>query len=314
MRHLINIKDLSTAEILSIVDRSIVLRNLDQKSDIKNKPNHQINKAEQGPIFLSKNLIACNLFLENSTRTRLSFEVAQKKLGIHSIDFKAEQSSLQKGESYYDTLKTIESLGCHICVVRSSLDSYLQKYSEQLNMILINAGESKNEHPSQCLLDLAVMQLEFSRLEGLKVLIVGDSMHSRVFSSHWKIAQSLGIDLYVSGPKDFIHPEAIHKYIDIDQACQQMDVLMFLRHQSERHANPKAFNSENYLQSFGMNMDRYQHMQKHAIIMHPGPFHRDLEIASELVESPKSRIFLQKNMGVFTRMALLEFLIKENYE
>lgn len=257
------------------------------------------------------NKIIATIFFENSTRTRFSFEVAAKKLGAHVLNFSATESSVSKGESLYDTLKTFESLGVNTAIIRHKDDNYINDIKDKFNYNIINAGAGKFEHPSQSLLDLFTIKEEFKTFNNLTVTICGDINSSRVAKSNIKAFEKLGVKVLLCGPELLLPNESnlpAHCSIaNLDQAISQSDVVMFLRVQHERH---EAFELDikNYNADFGLNNQRVKRLKPEAIIMHPGPVNRDIEILSDLVEHPQSRIFKQIENGVFTRMAILDWL------
>jgi aspartate carbamoyltransferase catalytic subunit len=252
-----------------------------------------------------------NLFFENSTRTRFSFEVAEKRLGAHVLNFQESASSTQKGETIYDTIKTIESMGVEVAVIRHSQNGLLEDLQDRLELKLINAGIGNEEHPTQALLDILTMKQEFGTLQGLKVAIIGDLKHSRVASSNYHGLKKLGAEVILSGPDVYkpLDPELREgsTWLPIEDAIGEADAVMMLRIQYERHQDRGLELSQNeYHNKYGLTEDRARFMKKGAIIMHPAPFNRDVEIASSLIESPRSRIFKQVNNGVAVRMAVLE--------
>lgn len=285
-------------QVLSILERASFF-----SKKLKSKKN--IPKILEGKII-------ANLFFEHSTRTRFSFEVAAKRLGGDVLNFDAKSSSLAKGETLYDTLKTFESLGIDIGIIRHSDDSYIDSLKDKHCFHIINAGAGKFEHPSQSLLDLFTIQEEFGTLEGLTVTICGDVANSRVAKSNINALEKFGSKVILSGPQQLMPKAeslANHCSIDsLDNAIEKSDVVMFLRVQHERH-DLFELSTENYTDAFGLNDQRVLKLKPNAIIMHPGPFNRDVEIASHLIEHKQSRIFKQKENGVYTRMAILEWII-----
>ncbi|MBR3002659.1 MAG: aspartate carbamoyltransferase catalytic subunit [Clostridia bacterium] len=247
--------------------------------------------------------IIANLFFEPSTRTHYSFETAELKLGCKTMDFAAETSSMKKGETLYDTVKTFESLGVDAVVIRHREDQYY-KQLENIKIPILNGGDGTKDHPSQSLLDLYTIKEEFGHFEGLKVLIVGDIKHSRVAHSNIKVMERLGMKVYTSGPKEFKDDDL--EFVDFDEYLPQVDVVMLLRIQLERHSNTVNINNEEYNKKYGLNKDNVTKMKDGAIIMHPAPFNRNVEISDDVVECDKSRIFKQIENGVFVRMAMIE--------
>ncbi len=270
---------------------------------------HLLQTPEKIPPLLQHKIIA-NVFYEPSTRTRCSFEVAAKRLGGEVINFNPENSSVKKGETVYDTLKTLESLGVESLVFRHSDDHILEDLKSAFHLPLINAGAGKHEHPTQGLLDLLTLYQEFGKLQGLKVAVCGDIKHSRVAGSLMVAAKIFGIKIYLCGP-DSLRPLSTDSMIeaaDFDSTLPEVDAVMMLRIQIERHEGLEL-DAKTYHHQFGMNQRRQKMMQPHAIIMHPGPFNRGLEISDDMVEHPQSRIFKQMHNGVAARMAILDWAI-----
>ena len=292
IRHYLSLSNFSSTQLLALIDRA----------NFFSLHQHQPQKIST----ILKHKILANVFYEPSTRTRCSFEVAAKRLGADVINFTAENSSVKKGESVYDTLKSLESLGVEGLILRHSDDHIFEDLNSKFHTPLINAGAGKFEHPSQGLLDLLTLKQEFGKLENLNILICGDIKHSRVAGSMIVAAQKLGMNLFFSGPEMLMPSNS--KSSNLDDLLPQIDAVMMLRIQLERHENLEI-NPQDYHVKFGLNLNRLQGMKKEAIIMHPGPFNRGVEIADEIVEHEKSRIFKQVNNGVAARMAILEWVI-----
>lgn len=259
---------------------------------------------------------AINLFFENSTRTKSSFQVAEMKLGMKEIEFEAATSSTSKGESLYDTIKTEESIGASVAVIRHSQDEYYKDLVENhdLNIHLINGGDGTGQHPSQSLLDLMTIYEHFGNFDGLKVGIIGDLSHSRVAHSNAEILTRLGAKMYFGGLNQWYTPEfaEIGPHMSVDQLCKEMDVVMLLRVQHERLSaeENESFSKEAYFEKYGLNQDRVELMKDTTMIMHPAPINRGVEIADDVVECDKSYIFPQMSNGVFMRMAMIEAVLK----
>ncbi|WLR43603.1 aspartate carbamoyltransferase catalytic subunit [Bacillus carboniphilus] len=259
----------------------------------------------KGDGWKSKNsLFVANLFFEPSTRTRFSFEVAEKKLGLNVLNLEDSNSSTQKGETLYDTVKTIEAIGSDALVIRHSQDHYFQEIIDHVSIPILNAGDGCGHHPTQTLLDLLTMKQEFGSLSGLTVAIIGDIRHSRVARSNAETLTRLGAQVLLAAPDEWIDDSVLGEYVSIDQAISQSDVVMMLRIQRERHEHGTT--QIKYLDFFGLTKERASKMKNSSIIMHPGPFNRGIEIDSDLVEAPQSRIFKQKRNGTFVRMAVLK--------
>ena len=256
---------------------------------------------------------ATNLFFENSTRTHKSFEVAEKKLGLEVIEFEASRSSVQKGETLYDTVLTMSAIGGDVAVIRHGKENYYDELiqSKTIQCSIINGGDGSGQHPTQCLLDLMTIYEEFGGFEGLKVAIVGDITHSRVAKSNMQLLNRLGAEIYFSGPEEWYdHQFDVYgQYVPLDEIVEKVDVMMLLRVQHERHDGKESFSKEGYHLEYGLTNERATRLQKHAIIMHPAPVNRDVELADELVESLQSRIVAQMSNGVFMRMAILEAIL-----
>lgn len=265
-------------------------------------------------IQLKRPVYAINMFFENSTRTHTSFEMAERKLGLNVLDFEAQTSSVKKGESLYDTVKTVESIGADIAVIRHPQDNY---YDDLINngiqLAVANAGDGAGQHPSQCLLDMMTIYEEFGHFQGLRVGIVGDLQHSRVARSNMMLLTKLGARVCFSGPEEWYSEEfaAYGPHVQMDELVNKVDIVMLLRVQHERlnNASNQAFSKAEYHEQYGLTLKRAASMKPHAIIMHPAPVNRGVEIASDLVESEQSRIFVQMANGVYTRMAMLEALL-----
>ncbi|MCZ8518801.1 MULTISPECIES: aspartate carbamoyltransferase catalytic subunit [Paenibacillus] len=289
-KHLLGTKGMTAGELTSILDRAAYW--------------------EQYPVKVSNGLqgrFVANMFFENSTRTRFSFEVAEKRLGAEVLNFAAAVSSVQKGESIYDTVRTIESMGVDAGVIRMKPNGLLAELAQKIRVPLINAGDGNNEHPTQALLDLYTMRKQFGELRGLSVAIVGDIQHSRVARSNLWALQTLGAKVSFCAPQGMQAAElAGHApYVSIDEALKA-DVVMMLRVQLERHEGTLFGSAGEYRAAYGLTVERAARMAPHAIIMHPAPVNRGVEIDDELVESEKSKIFQQMSHGVPIRMAVIE--------
>ncbi|MBP1156248.1 MULTISPECIES: aspartate carbamoyltransferase catalytic subunit [unclassified Paenibacillus] len=289
-KHLLGTKGLSAAELTSILDRAAYW--------------------EQHPVKVSNHLqgrFVANMFFENSTRTRFSFEVAEKRLGAEVLNFTAAVSSVQKGESIYDTVRTLESMGIDAGVIRMKPNGLLAELVQKIKVPLINAGDGNNEHPTQALLDLYTMRKHFGHISGLHVAIIGDIQHSRVARSNLWALQTLGAKVSFCAPPGMQAAElAEHApYITIDEALKA-DVIMMLRVQLERHEGSLFGSAEEYRAAYGLTTERSAKLAPHAIIMHPAPVNRNVEIDDELVECDQSKIFPQMSNGVPIRMAVIE--------
>lgn len=295
LKHLVTMETLSNEEVLGLIKRGI-----------------QFKKGEV-EIDHSRIYYVSNLFFENSTRTHKSFEMAELRLGMGMIDFDARTSSVNKGETLYDTILTMSALGVDICVIRhSEVDYYKQLIdSPTIQTSIVNGGDGSGQHPSQSLLDLMTIYEEFGGFEGLKVVIAGDITHSRVAKSNMQILKRLGAEIFFAGPKEWYSEEfdIYGQHVPIDEIVEEVDVMMLLRVQHERHDGQGSFSKEEYNRQFGLTLDRYNRLKERAIVMHPAPVNRDVEIDDSLVEAPKAKIVQQMTNGVFVRMAILEAVL-----
>ena len=287
MRNFLTLDDLSEKEILKLVKDALLFKKNEIECDLKGK-------------------IIANMFFENSTRTQYSFNTAEEKLGMKVITFNPATSSLNKGESFYDTVKTFESFGIDGMVIRHTNNEYYKEL-KNIKTVLINAGDGTGNHPSQSLLDLVTIYEQFNKFDNLNIAIVGDILHSRVAHGNLKVMERLGMNTYISGPKEFMDNSS--KFIPFKDAISEMDIIMLLRIQRERNAKKSMSDSE-YLENYGLTMDKVNAMKKDAIIMHPAPFNRNVEIADDVVECPKSKIFTQMNNGVYARCSILNHCFK----
>lgn len=221
---------------------------------------------------------------------------------------------MQKGESLYDTVLTMSAIGVDCVVVRHEDENYYDQLiqSPSIQCSVINGGDGSGQHPTQCLLDLMTVYEEFGTFEGLNVAIIGDITHSRVAKSNMQMLKRLGANVYFSGPRQWYDPtfEVYGTYYPIDELISQMDVLMMLRVQHERHDPDESFSKQEYHNKFGLTIERAKKMKQNAIIMHPAPVNRDVEIADSLVEGIQSRIVSQMSNGVYVRMAILEAILQ----
>lgn len=263
---------------------------------------------EQGEAWKSeKENFVANLFFEPSTRTRFSFEVAEKRLGLQVVNFESENSSVLKGETLYDTVKTFEAIGMDALVIRHTMDNYFEELIPHINIPILNAGDGCGHHPTQSLLDLYTIQQEFQKFNDLNVVIVGDIRHSRVARSNADVLKRLGANVFFSGPKNWHDEENSNgTYLDINEAIKLADVVMLLRIQHERHGEKMGWSPSDYHGLYGLTLERERNMRTDSIIMHPAPFNRNVEIADGLVECERSRIFKQMKNGVYIRMAVLK--------
>ncbi|MET3558176.1 aspartate carbamoyltransferase catalytic subunit [Streptococcus rupicaprae] len=292
MFNLMKMSDLSDREIYELIDRALAL------------------KFGAAPVK-RPDLLVSNLFFENSTRTKHSFEVAQHKLGLTVINFDADTSSVNKGESLYDTCQTMAAIGCDLLVIRHPKENYYDEELQGLTAPVINGGDGSGEHPSQCLLDLMTIYEQFGTIAGLKIAIVGDIKHSRVAKSNYHTLTRLGAEVIFVGPDTFAEP-SLGQMVDFDEIIEDLDVCMLLRLQHERHVGTKMSDVSSYHQDYGLTQERYDRLKETAIVMHPAPVNRGAEIASHLVEADRSVIFQQMTNGMYMRQAILELVVAKN--
>lgn len=289
MKHLLTTAELKKEELLELITEA--------------------QKFADGMVWQpGRQMFAANLFFEPSTRTKSSFELAERRLGLNVIPFEAKTSSVQKGETLYDTVKTLESIGINTVVIRHHIDHYFEELQGKINIPIINAGDGCGHHPTQSLLDLLTIRQEFGHFDGLKVAIIGDISHSRVARSNADTLTRLGAEVVFSGPEQWFDNEIIgnHLYEPVDAVLESADVVILLRIQHERHHDENEFSLSDYHLQYGLTLEREKKMKPGSIIMHPGPVNRNVEIVDSLVECHRSRIFKQMQNGVFVRMAALK--------
>lgn len=296
LRHLVRVDDVATEDVYLLIQRALELKKGAEIQDYKQK------------------VFASNLFFENSTRTHCSFAMAQQKLGMSIIPFEVSTSSINKGESLYDTVLTLDALGVDIMVIRHPLEAFYQTLINQasLKCSIINGGDGTGEHPTQSLLDVMTIYEQFQDFKELKVVIVGDLKHSRVAHSNARLLKRLGSKLFFCSP-DAWWDESLSnegERTTLDECINEMDVVMLLRVQHERH-NDLGFDQTEYHAKFGLNETRYAQLNEKAIVMHPAPVNRGSEIVDVCVEAEKSRIVEQMRNGVYMRMAILEAIMQE---
>ena len=286
MKGLLTLKELSTDKIIEIVKYAVSLK--------------------QGLSVSYEGKKMATLFFENSTRTHYSFITAMLNLGIKVVDFNASVSSVNKGESLYDTVRTFEALGMDGLVIRHSEDEYF-KQLENIQIPIFNGGDGKANHPTQSLLDLMTIYEEFGHFDGLKCSIIGDITHSRVAHTNIEIMERLGMKVTISGPLEFNDGSAT--YEPFEDAVKSSDIVMLLRVQFERHQEKMAMTVSEYHEKFGLTRNRVNEMKENAIILHPAPFNRGVEIADDVAECEKARIYKQMTNGVYIRMAVISMVL-----
>ena len=300
LRHkdLLGISDLTADEILLILDTSEAMR------EIGYRP---IKKV---PTLRGKTVV--NLFFEASTRTRTSFEIAEKRLSADTLNIALATSSVTKGETLVDTALNLEAMAPDMIVLRHASSGACHLLSRICRAGIINAGDGMHEHPTQALLDAFTIRERKKTIAGLKVAIVGDLLHSRVLRSNVQLLGKLGADVWVSGPPTMMPPgierEGVHKTTSVDEAVEGADVVMLLRVQLERMQGTFFPSLREYFSVFGMTRERLKLAKSDVIVMHPGPMNRGVEIDSEIADGPFSVILEQVANGVAVRMAVLYLL------
>lgn len=300
-KDLLGIKNLSVDQINEILKNAKIMKTLLQQNNKK------------GPHLQGKSVIT--LFYENSTRTRLSFEVASKYLSANAANVAVASSSVQKGESLIDTARTIDMMGTDVLIIRHSSAGAPHLVAQNVDASVINAGDGMNEHPTQALLDAFTMVEKKGKLEGLKVAIVGDILHSRVARSNIYLLNKFGAEVVVAGPSTLMPYEieklGVKAYTDVEKALKNADVVMGLRIQLERQKTGLFPSIDEYSEIFGVNDERLKLAKEDAIIMHPGPVNRGVEISSSLYDHERSFIDEQVQNGVAVRMAVLYLLTRK---
>jgi aspartate carbamoyltransferase catalytic subunit len=257
-----------------------------------------------------------NLFYEDSTRTRISFEAAAKRLSADVINFSAKGSSVSKGESLKDTALTLQAMGADAVVIRHPASGAPHRLAAWVDGSVINAGDGTHEHPTQALLDAYTMRSRLGKLDGLNVAIVGDVLHSRVARSNVLLLTTLGAKVTLVGPPTLIPIDVVAALAegtkvsyDLDSVLPNADVVMMLRVQTERMQDSYFPSAREYSRRYGLDVARTRKLPEHAIVMHPGPMNRGMEIAPEVADSPRSTIVEQVANGVSARMAVLYLLL-----
>lgn len=298
-KHLLGIKDLTTEDI------QLILSTATQFKEVLQRP------VKKVPTLRDVTIV--NLFYENSTRTRISFELAEKRLSADVVNFTVSNSSAAKGETLLDTVNNILSMKVDMVVMRHSASGAPHYLAKHIDAAIINAGDGINEHPTQALLDAFSMQEKIGKLAGLKVAIIGDIMHSRVALSNIYLLKKMGAEVMVSGPPTLI-PTYLQKAMDvrveynIDKALAWCDVANVLRIQLERQNQPLFSSLREYNLAYGITKNRLDKLNKEIVIMHPGPINRGVEIDSNVADSSHSIILDQVENGVAVRMACLYLL------
>ena len=305
MKHLLSINDLSYEDSIAILNTA---QELARVSD---------GPMKKLPTLRGRTIV--NLFYEDSTRTRISFEAAAKRLSADVINFSAKGSSVSKGESLKDTALTLQAMGADAVIIRHSASGAARRLadSEWTSGIVVNAGDGTHEHPSQALLDAFTIRKHLSHgspdLKGIKVAIVGDVLHSRVARSNVLLLEKLGAKVFLVAPPTLL-PVGVENWpvtlsFDLDDVLPEVDAIMMLRVQLERMSDSFFPSAREYSRYFGLNQDRLAKLKPNAIVMHPGPMNRGLEITAESADSARSVIVEQVSNGISVRMAILYLLL-----
>jgi len=302
--HLLGIK------FLNLDDLELIFETADNFKEVINRPIKKVPSL--------RDITIANLFFENSTRTKLSFELAEKRLSADVLNFSSSQSSVKKGESLIDTVNNILSMKVDMVVIRHPNPGAPQLLSKKVNATIINAGDGAHEHPTQALLDSYSMRQQIGDLRNKNILIVGDIIHSRVALSNIFALQLQGANVKVCGPNTLI-PKYLKDFgvkveTDFDKALEWCDVANMLRLQNERMSDSFFPSVREYKKYYGLTMERLQKISKDIVVMHPGPINRGVEITSEVADSNNSIILDQVENGVAIRMAVIYLLAKKNFD
>ncbi|MFW2477809.1 MAG: aspartate carbamoyltransferase catalytic subunit [Sediminibacterium sp.] len=298
-KHLLGIKDLTRDDI------QLILTTAEQFKEVLQRPVKKVPSLRDVTIV--------NLFYENSTRTRMSFELAERRLSADVLNFAATTSSAAKGETLLDTVNNILSMKVDMVVMRHSASGAPHFLAKHIPAAIVNAGDGINEHPTQALLDAFSMKEKLGKLEGLKVAIIGDIMHSRVALSNMYLLRKMGAEITIAGPPTLI-PKYIQEALDVrveynlKKALQWCDVANVLRIQLERQNQPLFSSLREYNLAYGINRRLLESLGKEIVIMHPGPINRGVELDSDVADGPFSIVLNQVENGVAVRMAVLYLL------
>jgi aspartate carbamoyltransferase catalytic subunit len=294
-RSLLDVDDLAPGELVAVLDRAASFR------------------AALPPRDLLAGVPVLNLFFEASTRTATSFTLAAQRVGADIISFAPGASSLGKGETIADTAITLRGIGVRVIVVRHPESGFARRLADAFDGHVINAGDGTHAHPTQALLDLMTLRNEFGRFAGLHVAICGDILHSRVARSNIVGMRALGINVTLVGPAtllpDAFVAEGVRIERDFDAVLPRVDAIMMLRIQRERIASGLLPSLDDYTQRYQLNRARLRALRDNAVILHPGPYNRGVELTDEVLDDPRSRYIEQVHNGVFVRMAVLDLLV-----
>ncbi|MFQ5607247.1 MAG: aspartate carbamoyltransferase catalytic subunit [Candidatus Zixiibacteriota bacterium] len=297
-RHLLGLESVSNEDITQILDTAISFR------EILDRPIKKVPSL--------RGVTVLNLFYEPSTRTRISFELAEKRLSADTVNFSASTSSVKKGETLKDTVRNIEAMKIDMVVVRHRSAGAPYFLTQCLQSNIINAGDGAHEHPTQALLDMFTIRQKYGSLDGLRVLLVGDIKHSRVARSNIWGLKTMGASVAICGPSTLLPYEAerfgVDVYTDLDEALEGVDVVNILRIQLERQQSGMFPSQREYTSLFGLSHERLNRLNENFTIMHPGPINRGIEVTNELADSDHSLVLDQVTNGQAVRMAILYLL------
>lgn len=301
-KDLLGTKELSAEEIRYILHQAEIMKYI------------LMQDAKKTPHLQGKTVVT--LFYENSTRTRLSFELASKYMSANAANVTASGSSVQKGESLIDTARTLDAMGTDVIVIRHSMSGAPHLIAQHVKAAVVNAGDGMNEHPTQALLDLFTMKEKKGQIEGLKVAIIGDVAHSRVARSDIYALNKLGAVVTLGGPATLmprdIEELGVRAYENVDKAISGADVVMCLRLQKERQQSGLLPSMREYSKFFGVDARRLRLAKEDALVMHPGPVNRGIELCTDAIRSAGNVIDEQVTNGVAVRMAVLNILAKRS--
>jgi aspartate carbamoyltransferase catalytic subunit len=294
-RSLLDVDDLNPGEIVSVLDRAVAFRD------------------RLPPRDLLAGVSVLNLFFEASTRTATSFTLAEQRVGADVITFAPGASSLGKGETIADTALTLHGIGVRVIVVRHPESGFARRLADAFDGHVVNAGDGTHAHPTQALLDLMTLRQEFGRFEGLHVAIVGDIRHSRVARSNIVGMRALGIEVTLVGPPTLLPSafasDGVRVERDLDAVLGRVDAVMMLRIQRERIDTGLLPALDDYTLRYQLNRGRLRSLRSDAVILHPGPYNRGIELTDDVLDDPRSRYVAQVRNGVFVRMAVLDLLV-----
>lgn len=299
-KDVLGLKDMTLEEIDEILNTAELMKHILAQNN------------KRTPHLQGKSIVT--LFYENSTRTRLSFELASKYMGASAANVSASSSSVQKGETLIDTGRTIEAMGADVIIMRHPMSGAPHLLAQNVRASVINGGDGMNEHPTQALLDIYTIRERLGRVAGVKVAIIGDIMHSRVARSNIWGLKTMGADVTLAGPKTLmpleIEKTGVRVCNTVEEAIEGADVVMGLRIQNERQRQGLIPSIREYAEIFGIDERKIELASPHVVIMHPGPVNRGVEMTSAVIDSPASAINEQVTNGVAVRMALLYLLTR----